>query len=325
MAKPTANFSFLPDGLSVQFTDGSLGIPTSWAWDFGDSGTSTIQNPLHVYSQGGRYTVKLTATNTDGVGVITDDLVFDLAPVVSATIKEMVTYNLPVGIPFDSIGFIQQKQTWQVYLQPASGVADPDVFNETKWPTLYNVLISRLLVKDLIVRAANAASMGQFVSSAEDADMGTVNTSGNKGQVKALEVGPSKAQWYDGSAYWANLFKTNTDGSPSGIMANIQTEICYFAGALTIRLEGCKNKDTLGRAPMVINCRGTRKSLPFIPIIIRNFSNETIITITHNLGRLPLYGIYDGSGNAIQGQATATTTILIIQFNQPQTGTIVIG
>lgn len=49
--------------LTVQFTDKSLGIPTSWAWEFGDGATSTEQNPLHVYQNPGVYTVTLTAKN----------------------------------------------------------------------------------------------------------------------------------------------------------------------------------------------------------------------------------------------------------------------
>jgi len=49
--------------LTVQFTDKSLGIPTSWAWEFGDGGTSTEKNPVHVYEKPGVYTVSLTAKN----------------------------------------------------------------------------------------------------------------------------------------------------------------------------------------------------------------------------------------------------------------------
>ena len=49
-------------GLTVQFTDKSTGSPTSWAWDFGDGATSTGQNPAHIYSTPGTYTVRLTVT-----------------------------------------------------------------------------------------------------------------------------------------------------------------------------------------------------------------------------------------------------------------------
>ncbi len=57
--------------LTVLFTDTSSNTPTSWAWDFGDpasgvNNTSTLQNPSHVYSTAGQYTVSLTATNGQG-------------------------------------------------------------------------------------------------------------------------------------------------------------------------------------------------------------------------------------------------------------------
>jgi PKD repeat protein len=58
--------------LLVQFTDESLGIPTSWLWDFGDGSTSTEQNPFHLYTEPGSHTVTLTASRESGVGPYTD-------------------------------------------------------------------------------------------------------------------------------------------------------------------------------------------------------------------------------------------------------------
>ena len=34
-------------------------MANSWAWDFGDGGTSTEKNPTHTYAAVGKYTVKL--------------------------------------------------------------------------------------------------------------------------------------------------------------------------------------------------------------------------------------------------------------------------
>ncbi|SFW70248.1 PKD domain-containing protein [Chitinophaga sancti] len=48
------------------FTDKSdFGASTTkiWNWDFGDSQTSNVQNPTHVYAAGGTYTVTLTVDN----------------------------------------------------------------------------------------------------------------------------------------------------------------------------------------------------------------------------------------------------------------------
>ncbi|GEM_PF-2108855 len=69
---PVANFTantmsgYVP--LTVQFTDLSTGIPTSWAWDFENDGTtdSTAKNPEYTYPTAGNYTVKLTVTNPSG-------------------------------------------------------------------------------------------------------------------------------------------------------------------------------------------------------------------------------------------------------------------
>lgn len=49
--------------LAVQFTDTSTDQPTKWSWNFGDRGTSTLQNPVHTYTASGIYTVNLSATN----------------------------------------------------------------------------------------------------------------------------------------------------------------------------------------------------------------------------------------------------------------------
>jgi uncharacterized protein YneR len=47
--------------LTVKFTDTSAGSWTSWSWDFGDGGTSTLQNPSHTYTTAGTYNVHMNA------------------------------------------------------------------------------------------------------------------------------------------------------------------------------------------------------------------------------------------------------------------------
>lgn len=55
-----------PAPLTIRFNDTSTHAPTSWAWDFGDGGISTDQNPSHTYATAGTYDVGLTATNVMG-------------------------------------------------------------------------------------------------------------------------------------------------------------------------------------------------------------------------------------------------------------------
>jgi formylglycine-generating enzyme required for sulfatase activity len=67
---PSASFTFSPASpvvnQPVQFSDTSTGNPTSWSWSFGDGGTSTLKNPIHVYATDGTFTVTLTAANASG-------------------------------------------------------------------------------------------------------------------------------------------------------------------------------------------------------------------------------------------------------------------
>ncbi len=49
-------------GSTVQFTDQSGGAPTSWQWSFGDTTSSTQQNPSKIYGSAGTYTVTLTVS-----------------------------------------------------------------------------------------------------------------------------------------------------------------------------------------------------------------------------------------------------------------------
>ncbi len=58
-------------GEEVTFTGQSVGEPTSWNWDFGDGGTSTVQNPTYTYNTAGTYTVALTVTNDYGEDIET--------------------------------------------------------------------------------------------------------------------------------------------------------------------------------------------------------------------------------------------------------------
>jgi PKD repeat protein len=69
---------------NVNFTDTSSGSPTSWAWTFGDGGTSTVENPAHAYTMAGTYTVTLIASNGGGSSTNTQvNLVNALTPFVA--------------------------------------------------------------------------------------------------------------------------------------------------------------------------------------------------------------------------------------------------
>jgi PKD repeat protein len=69
-SKPTASFEATPTSgvapLTVAFRDTSAGSPTQWRWTFGDGSSSSSQNPTYVYEDAGRYTARLTVSNSAG-------------------------------------------------------------------------------------------------------------------------------------------------------------------------------------------------------------------------------------------------------------------
>lgn len=79
---PVANFSAnattVTPGTTVNFTDLSTGVPTSWSWSvspasgwaYAGGTTSTSQNPQITFNTVGQYTISLTATN--GIGSDTE-------------------------------------------------------------------------------------------------------------------------------------------------------------------------------------------------------------------------------------------------------------
>jgi len=65
----SSDFSFSLDTISgltnnYYFTDISIGNPETWFWDFGDGNVSTLQNPVHQFSETGEYEICLEVSRS---------------------------------------------------------------------------------------------------------------------------------------------------------------------------------------------------------------------------------------------------------------------
>jgi hypothetical protein len=93
--RPEAGLSWTPSephaGQEVQFIDTSSGDPTSWSWDFGDGGSSELQNPVHTYAEAGVFDVTLEVANDAGV-----DSVSETITVSAGTTECIWSYWVPV-------------------------------------------------------------------------------------------------------------------------------------------------------------------------------------------------------------------------------------
>jgi len=65
---PTADFTSANTCVNQggSFLDKSTGAPVKWNWNFDDGDTSTLQNPIHLYSKAGAYNVELIISTALG-------------------------------------------------------------------------------------------------------------------------------------------------------------------------------------------------------------------------------------------------------------------
>jgi PKD repeat protein len=78
---PNVGFDVNTNVNLASFNNTTTGGATSYAWNFGDGGTSSLENPSHTYPGDGTYTVTLTATNTCGTSTATESVVITSLPV----------------------------------------------------------------------------------------------------------------------------------------------------------------------------------------------------------------------------------------------------
>jgi len=102
---PVASFTADPVSgcapLDIQFTDTSTGNPDTWAWDFGDGGSSSEQNPLYTYNLPGIYTVTLTASNAAGPdSIVQNNLIVALGPPTASFTATPTSGCAPLDVDF---------------------------------------------------------------------------------------------------------------------------------------------------------------------------------------------------------------------------------
>ena len=110
---PTASFTATPstgnapltvnfDALASSDSDGSI---VSYSWDFGDGTSGSGQNPAHIYTQTGNFTVVLTVTDDDGATATASQTLTigaaNSAPTASFTATP-TNGNAPLSVSFDA-------------------------------------------------------------------------------------------------------------------------------------------------------------------------------------------------------------------------------
>lgn len=138
---PVADFiwSQTCQGQQMNFTDQTLNNPIGWAWDFGDGGTSLIQNPSHLYLDTGSYTVQLIVSGGSGcLDSISYDVYVDSIPQANFTFAQVCTNDTTVFT--DNSIYNPDQYLWDFGDGNISTLTDPDHVYTTSGT--YNVTLS---------------------------------------------------------------------------------------------------------------------------------------------------------------------------------------
>lgn len=115
---PDANFSIdgyqNPTPTTINFLNTSVNA-SSYLWNFGDGGISTLENPTHQYTHPGTYLLKLKVTGPGGTDSVCKLMTLDALP---AADKSAFSYffdrceGTPVGAAFKTLNPASTNTVW---------------------------------------------------------------------------------------------------------------------------------------------------------------------------------------------------------------------
>lgn len=246
--KPTADFTFTtnPCGGGVNFTDNSASSITQWGWDFGNSQTSTVQNPYQFYSTGGTYSVTLIAGNAfNCFDTIVKPVTVGNPPPVSVSPSQ--TICLGNYVTLSASGGISY--SWA----PSTGLSNPNFQNPIANPTVstqYSVTVTTLTslgdtCKFLLVTNVNVTQVSAIpIQIAANPD--TVVTGGTS--VLTITATPNAiATWYPGGTTSPSTGYTVTTMPPRTTTYTVVIQRGPCSETLTVTVwvieDGCESSD----------------------------------------------------------------------------------
>lgn len=140
---PIPNFGWSQTcvGQQMNFSDLSLNSPIGWAWDFGDGGTSLVQNPTHLYVDTGAYQVQLIISGGTGcLDSITQNVYVDSIPTADFAFTSVCTNDLTVFT--DNSTFSPDDYLWNFGDGNFSAVSNPSHTYTTAGTYSVNLMVS---------------------------------------------------------------------------------------------------------------------------------------------------------------------------------------
>ncbi|MFH1320014.1 MAG: PKD domain-containing protein [Bacteroidota bacterium] len=173
ISKPNAQFS-LPTKVclnqSYDFMNNTSGTGLSYLWNFGDEVTTSIENPSHIYSDTGLYTVTLIATDTNNCTDTAISQIEGIAPpIANFSVDSFFAICPPLIVQFTDLSTNVNDSivSWEWDFGDSTSVTSPNPVHTFAYPDIFSIqlivtnttgCIDSLLIPDMITVAGPTGS-----------------------------------------------------------------------------------------------------------------------------------------------------------------------
>ena len=221
--------SFNQDYLTISCSLLSPSNPTSIGWDFGDSTPIvTSKNATHTYVDSGFYTIKVTADGVEKSFQVGASAYGECLP---DSIYSILLRKVPAGVVLTDEEVSDAIQKWQLNLSAYINVTW-GIYNELAFTPLVNLLIIDLALYTILENYARKYLLNAASTTSKE--------------IKNIESGPTKAEWYSNSDIMKNII------GKGGFLELLKENICLQARESNIPIYICKRKSPVTILPIKI-------------------------------------------------------------------------
>lgn len=339
---PTAAFTAVGTcpNTPVQFTDQSTlpgGIIISWNWNFGDGGTSVIQNPIHQYPGPGTYNVTLIIETSLGcIDTIVQPVIIAPPPVANFTVAPGCAGS---SLTFNNTTTPPGNYTWQWIFGngQTSGAQNPGTVYANGGT--YNVTLiagdttgcADTIVQPVIINPAPVASFTYSAVACQGGNITFTDTSNpNGGTITGWSWNFGNGQTSNASNpvinfptpgnYDVTLIVTNSNGCVDTVLQTISinpppvanvgaNQVICLGGTATLIASGGVTYNWLpgGQTTDVINVSPSSNTVYTVIVTDANGCTDTA-TVNVNVNPLPVINVSPDQSICAGQSATLTAT-----------------
>ncbi len=270
LSKPTANFTNSSNACvnaAINFINTSVfanGSITDWQWNFGDSTSSSIQNPNHTFSKPGTYQVTLNVTSNQGSkGNVTKTIVINNKPTVDFISNSISGCSpFPVSFSDQSVADDGSEYLWDFGDFKLSTEKDPThTFVANRSYTIKEIITTKGGCKDSLIKSSYITVLNVPVAEFTNttACSNSIVNFSDKSTVLASKITSWFWDFGDGN--------TSNTQNPTHVYTKIGNYKLTLTSTSSIGCSNTISKDlTINEKPIVqFNAQNTSGCLPLSP------------------------------------------------------------